>query len=402
VSDYGVFLSFAGPERDTVRRIREALKRRRLRVWLDETLRPTSSITAGIEEHLNASRIMLVLYSAAYPLRSACQFELTAAFLAGQHEGDPLQRIMVVNPEPFEDHIQPVQLADAKFVRLPVPGDDRAMTALVDAVVQKVAAVETPFGGISFTERPRWYPDGSAGKPAFVGRYREQWALHTALHRVDHPMVTTVTSGPVVALSGLAGSGKSTLAAAYAWQFGAAYLGGVFRTSLSGASAADALARYGDELRNVATALQIPTGERTDRTELAAAVADRIHAEQRPALWIIDDVPHDLGRDALTHLLLPAGTALRTIMIGRQDMFGGVAPVVELGAMSLEDSCAMLRMYREPDDSEDELAAERVARRLGGHPFSLGLAATQLTDRQGLRSYADHLDRLDWDGSPLT
>jgi hypothetical protein len=402
VTGHDVFLSFAGPERDAIRRIRDALEQRGLSVWLDESLPPASSITAGIEEHLNASRIMLVLYSAAYPLRPACQFELAAAFLAGQHEGDPLQRIMVINPEPSERHIQPIQLADAKFVRLPGPGDDRAMTALVDAVAQKVAMVKTTFGGISFTESPRWYPDGSAGTPAFVGRYREQWALHTELHRVDHPMITTVTNGPVVALSGLAGSGKSTLAAAYAWQFGAVYPGGIFRTSLSGASAADALARYGDQLRSVAAALEIQTGDHADRAELTSAVADHIHAAQRPALWIIDDVPQGLSRDALAQLLLPAGTAVRTIMIGRQDMFGGVAPAVELGAMSLEDSCAMLRMYREPDDSEDELAAERVARRLGGHPFSLGLAAAQLTDKQGLHSYADYLERLDSDPAAIS
>jgi hypothetical protein len=35
-------------------------------VWLDETLRVARGITAGIEEQLNASKIMLVLYSAAY------------------------------------------------------------------------------------------------------------------------------------------------------------------------------------------------------------------------------------------------------------------------------------------------------------------------------------------------
>ena len=401
MTGHDVFLSFAGPERGTARQIRDALEQRHLRVWLDETLPPATSITAGIEEHLNASRIMLVLYSAAYPLRPACQFELTAAFLAGQREGDPLQRIMVINPEPSEHHIQPIQLGDAKFARLPMPGDAHAMTALADAVAQQVAAVETTFGGISFTERPRWYPDGHAGAPEFAGRYREQWALHTALHRVDHPMVTTVTNGPAVALTGLAGSGKSTLAAGYAWQFSAAYPGGIFRTSLSGASAADALTRYDDELRGVATALSMRTGHHADRTELTAAVADRIHAAQRPALWIIDDVPHDLGPDVLAQLLLPAGTAVRTIMIGRQDMFGGVVPVVELGAMSLQDSCAVLRMHRETDDGEDELAAERVASRLGGHPFSLGLAAGQLTDRQGLRSYADYLDQLDSDPAAI-
>lgn len=396
-----VFFSLAGTERDTVRRIREALERPGLRVFIDESLTPAHSITAGIEEELNASKIMLILYSAAYPHRPACQFELTAAFLAGLSEGDPLRRIMVINPEPSEQHLQPIQLADAAFVRLPKAGDDRAMKVLVDAVAEKVAAVDGTFGEISFRQSPRWYPDG-AGEPAFVERYREQWDLHTALHKVDHPMVARVTGGPVVALVGLAGSGKSTLASAYAWRFGAAFPGGVFRTTLSGATAADALARYGDELRSVAVALRLHLDDDADRAEVAAAVADHIHTAGRTALWIIDDVPHGLGRDVLGQLLLPAGTVLRTIMIGREDMFGGVAPVVELGPMSTMDAVALLHRFRAPDDnSEDDLAAERIARRLGGHAFSLGLVAAQLTDRQGLRSYADELDRLDSDPAAL-
>jgi TIR domain len=134
VTGHDVFLSFAGPQRGTARRIRDVLEQRHLRVWLDESLPSAASITAGIEEHLNASRIMLVLYSASYPLRLACQFELTAAFLAAQREGDPLHRIMVINPEPSEHHIQPIQLADAKFARLPKPGDGQAVTALARRV----------------------------------------------------------------------------------------------------------------------------------------------------------------------------------------------------------------------------------------------------------------------------
>jgi hypothetical protein len=66
-------------------------------------------------------------------------------------------------------------LADAKFVRYPMPADDRAMTALAQAVAEKAASVDGTFGNISFTKRPRWYPDGSAGVPVFIGRYREQW-----------------------------------------------------------------------------------------------------------------------------------------------------------------------------------------------------------------------------------
>jgi hypothetical protein len=75
--------------------------------------------------------------------------------------------------------------------------------------------------------------------------------------------------------------------------------------------------------------------------------------------------------------------------------------VVEAGAMSLEDSVAMLRMFREPDDGEEDLAAERIARRLGGHPFSLVVVAGQLVDRQSLRSFADQLDRIDDDPAAL-
>jgi len=397
-----IFLSFAGPERDAATRLGEALRRRGLSVWLDESLPVARGITASIEDELNASKIMLILYSAAYPLRSACQFELTAAYLAGEREGDPLRRIMVINPEAYERHLQPVQLADAKFVRYPMPADDRAVTALAEALALAAGSVDGTFGEISFTARPRWYPDGTAGVPAFVGRYREQWDLHTALHRVDFPMVTAVTGGPVVALVGLAGSGKSTLAAAYGWLFGAAFPGGVFRTGLSGATADDALARYGDEVRKVAEALSLPYAADAGRAELTAAVAHHLHTAGEPALWIIDDVPPGLDRGTLEQLLLPAGTVVRTIMIGRRDMVDGVAPVVELGAMSLEDSVAMLRLSREPDDDgEDDLAAERVARRLGGHPFSLGLVAAQLADRQGLRSYAEHLDRIDSDPAAL-
>jgi len=396
-----VFLSFAGPDRGDARRLRDGLRRRGLEVWLDETLLVGGGITAGIEDALNASKIMLILYSAAYPLRSACQFELTAAYLAGEREGDPLRRILVINPEAYEHHLQPVQLADAKFARYPMPRDKQAMNALAEAVASAARSVDGTFGEVSFTHRPPWYPHGAAGTPHFVGRYREQWELHSALHRVDFPLVTAVTGGPVVALAGLPGIGKSTLASAYGWDFGAAFPGGVFRTALSGASAGDALARYAEEVRGIARALRLPHAG-AGRVELTATVAHHLHSAGQPALWVIDDVPHGLDRGTLEQLLLPGGNVVRTIMIGRRDVFDGVAPVVELGAMTLEDSVAMLRRYREPDeDGEDDLAAERVARRLGGHPFSLGLAAARLTDRQGLRSYAEHLDRIDRDPAAL-
>jgi hypothetical protein len=141
-----VFFSFAGRDREAARGLRSALRRGGVRVWLDETLPVGRGIKAGITAELNAAKIMLVLYSAAYPLRSACQLELTEAYLSGERDGDPLPRIVVINPEEYEHHLRPVQLADAKFARYPIPADDRAVAALRDVLAEKVASVDSSTG----------------------------------------------------------------------------------------------------------------------------------------------------------------------------------------------------------------------------------------------------------------
>ena len=397
---HDVFLSFT--DRIAARALRDGLRRCGLDVWMDESLPTASGITAGVEEHLNRSKVMLILYSKSYPRRPACQAELTAAYLAGEREGDPLRRIVVINPEADADHLQPVRLADAVFTRSPQPGDDRATASLAAVLAAKAAALDGPFGTARFTDRPRWYPDGLAGDPFFVGRLAERWALHTALHSVDFPMVKAAAGGPVVALTGLPGSGKSALAAAYGWHFGHAFPGGVFRLGLSGATAENVLARYGAEMHQIAVSLSLPGTAGAGPAELTAAVADHLHAAGRNALWIVDDVPDDVDPETLGRLLLPAGPVVRTILISRRDVFGGIVPVHELGPMSPEDAITLLHRSREPDDDgADDLAAERVAERLGRHALSLRVAAAQLADRPGLRSFAEHLDRLDSDPETL-
>lgn len=82
-----------------------------------------------------------------YPLRRACQWELTAAFLAAQAEGDPRRRVLVVSPEQKADHIHPIELLDAKFRTAPT--DDRpALHELVQSIVKHVAVLDGPLAGI--------------------------------------------------------------------------------------------------------------------------------------------------------------------------------------------------------------------------------------------------------------
>src|SRR5688500_1282994 len=160
VSVYDVFLSFGGHDRAAARRLAHALAAGGLRVFTDERIGVGNGITRTIEDALASSATFLAYYSAGYPSRWACQSELTAAFLAGQREGDPTRRLIVVNPEPTTAHLYPVELADAKFVLAP-PVRDRASTAdFVAAVRARVEAVTATFGDVRRNARPRWWADG--------------------------------------------------------------------------------------------------------------------------------------------------------------------------------------------------------------------------------------------------
>jgi hypothetical protein len=98
-----------------------ALRRRGLSAWLDQSeIGEFAPITDKIRQGLAESKALLAWYSAEYPQSRPCQMELTAAFLAAQHEGDPRQRILVINPTTSVTHIEPVELRDAQYAAAPV------------------------------------------------------------------------------------------------------------------------------------------------------------------------------------------------------------------------------------------------------------------------------------------
>lgn len=88
--DYDVFLSYPRVDAAPVKRIVESLRAAGLRVWFDETdIADFQSITGRIVQGLARSKALIAWYSANYVRSRACQWELTAAFLAAQREGDP-------------------------------------------------------------------------------------------------------------------------------------------------------------------------------------------------------------------------------------------------------------------------------------------------------------------------
>jgi predicted component of type VI protein secretion system len=110
---FDVFVSYAHADRDPVVELRDALVAQDLTVWIDDREIDTfASITRAIEQGLARSRVLLAFYSHEYPQRRACQWDLTAAFLAAQRAGeDPRLRVLVMNPEPGAGHVEPVECA---------------------------------------------------------------------------------------------------------------------------------------------------------------------------------------------------------------------------------------------------------------------------------------------------
>jgi TIR domain len=98
--EYDVFLSHAWADGDRPGHIADALGKAGLRVWFDaHEINDFESITHAVNTGLANAKALLAYFSKTYPTRRACQWELTAAFLAGQAEGDPRRRVLVINPE---------------------------------------------------------------------------------------------------------------------------------------------------------------------------------------------------------------------------------------------------------------------------------------------------------------
>jgi tetratricopeptide (TPR) repeat protein len=393
---YDLFLSCAGPDRVAARALRRALEKEGQRVFLDErSIGIFDSITQDIEDALRSSRALLAYYSEHYSSRPACQQELTAAFLAGQREGDPMRRIVVLNPEdPQTEHLLPSELADRRYppLRLPVstPVSERDFRETARQIRARIKPLAGTIGGVGLAVDRRWF-GRSAGSVGFAGRYREQWQIHTALRDIDFPLSRSATAAPAVTVVGMPGMGKTALAAAYAWNFGAAYARGtVCWLNLAGAGASDeaVLARYDDAVRTLAEQLDLRTGDAA-RHEVLGRVAAHLHGLAEPSLWVVDDVPVGLDPATVRRLLFPGSTKVRTILTCHQDQYRAVAPSVLLGPMPDADVAAMLEHFRRPGAGERD-SFERLVPKLRGHPLVVQLAGNALQDRRDLVSYDDY------------
>ncbi len=159
--DYDIFFSYPHKDAKEVEHILQALQAEGLNVWIDKSeINDYASITRSIVERLAHSKVLLAYYSLNYWRSRACQWELTAGFLASQCEGDPRKRALVINPDEKAEHIHPVELRDELFQKAPV--DAEALKKLVQSVKNHVSVIKSAIGETHALTQPSWYPSTGA------------------------------------------------------------------------------------------------------------------------------------------------------------------------------------------------------------------------------------------------
>ena len=227
MEEYDLFISYRRKDSDRVRPLVDALRSRGISVWFDQDeIEEFAPITDKIRDGLANSKALLAWYSVDYPRSRPCQMELTAAFIAAQRDGDPRQRVWMINPEPTADHIQPVELRDEQYAQ--APKSNAEYTSLADHVVEKLSDIKTHLDAVIPLIAPRQYGRKLVTTRDFVGRLPDLWKLHSALHGAESAIITGESPTGLAQVSGMGGVGKSLLAEEYALRFSAAYPGGIF------------------------------------------------------------------------------------------------------------------------------------------------------------------------------
>ncbi len=101
-----VFFSYSRADSEATAPLVAALRAAGVEVWQDTSaIGDFDLIHPRIVMGLEGSSALLAWYSKSYTARPYCQWELTAAWLAGEAEGDGGRRVLAVNPENEESHI---------------------------------------------------------------------------------------------------------------------------------------------------------------------------------------------------------------------------------------------------------------------------------------------------------
>jgi hypothetical protein len=409
-ADHDLFISYRRADAARLEPLLTALVSLGVRVWCDtQAIEDFRSVQQSVGTGLGRARAMLVWYSADYNASRACQWELTAAYLAAQADpataGDPRRRLLVINPEPGNGHIHLPELFDQQWLPAPGAGDDAAVQALAQRICGALAVVPpTPLGDLRALTPPRWLPHQGTGSTRFVGRLREMWQLHGVLQAGEAAMLTGSGGKPGLAqVRGAGGIGKSLLAEEYALRFGAAYPGGVFWLRAYGYTDSERVigpdernALRDSQLIDLAARLGLPISG-LSVPQVVGLLGHHLGRSGEPFLWVVDDLPPELGQEGLAPWLAPHPLG-RSLLTTRARRFNHVH-FIELPQLD-EDEALHLLTRGKPIAAADEPVAREICRELGHHALAIDVAAA-LVERRGYVAFLASLHREDRDALEL-
>ena len=385
-TEYDLFISYPRKDMEKVMPICRALRDKGLKVWIDKLdVSDYESITRSIVGGLSRSKALLAYYSLTYPQRRACQWELTAAFLASGQEADPTRRILVINPEEGVEHIQPVELRDAKFHKIPEDAGSDEINKIAASVKAHVTGLKGLIGDILAFKPMKWYGARKGfGSNRFVGRLSYMWKIHSALTASGFPLTADARAASSVAqVHGIGGVGKSLLALEYALRYGAAFPGGIFWLSAfgnddakEGLGAEDREAERTEQIRGIATVLDIPVQERSPE-EIEGHLKRELERRGEPFLWVVDDLPAGMDMDTLERWLAPQ-TLGKTLITTRTREHGSLGTLIRLDVLEPDEAYELLTSQRRPKGAEEEDAAHNLLKALGYHALAVDVAGAAL------------------------
>ncbi|KAF5422033.1 MAG: TIR domain-containing protein, partial [Candidatus Methanocomedens sp.] len=406
-TEYDLFISYHRADQEKVMPIYRALRDKGLKVWIDETdVSDYTSITRSIVDGLSRSKALLAYYSLTYPRRRACQWELTAAFLASGQEADPTRRILVINPEEGVEHIHPMELRDAKFRKIPEDADSDAINKIASSVKTHVKGLKGLIGDIHAFKFPTWYGGKKGfGSNSFVGRLQYMWKIHSALTASGFPATRGAqAASPVAQVYGIGGVGKSLLALEYALRYAAAFPGGVFWLSAfgnddvkAGMTAANREAERIEQIRGIAADLGIPVQDRQPE-EIEGHLKRELGKRGELFLWVVDDLPAGMDRKTLERWLAPLPLG-KTLITTRTHEHSSLGTLIRLDVLEPEEAYDLLTSQRKPRDTEEKDAASDLVEDLGYHALAIEVAGAALYDSAGIISFADYRNDLASPGS---
>ena len=343
-----------------------------------------------INHKLAISKVFLGLGSSSFFENRNCQIHLTIAWLAAQKDHpDHPSRILLLNPEENSRHIYPLLFKDRVIADAEDIEDLQSLAMTLHDHCRAVTGTIGEFYPEPMAPCIEPYDQHDREPIGFSGRNREIWDMHACLLEA----AAKGTNTPVV-LSGPNGQGKTLLALEYAFRFGSAYPGGIFRISAREAEPRAKLLElaFNAPLKAQLLALlrrlepETPQKEQDSLESIRNSLAAILQNQNLPFLWIVDDLPDGLNGPALNQWLAPSPESGHSLLISNNQRYDTRGNPIHIPLLGEASALSALVRERPPNKADEIDALHWMTDEVGRHAlfagFLRGLMETTISDRR--------------------